>query len=405
MLSVEEAQKNILSTLSPLGPESIDLARAHGRVLAEEVAAGEDMPPFDNTAMDGFAVRALDTVSATGEPRRLKVRYTLPAGSVGTDPIGPGEAARIMTGAPIPPGTDAVVQVEWTRPDPQDADAVWVDRPVNPGQNIRRRGGDMRRGSPVLTSGQVVTPPVVGILATVGKIAPNVYRRPRVAIIATGDELVDPSPQPLRPGTIRNSNSYALAAAAERAGGVARIFPPSRDRLEDIERMLDRALAESDMVVSSGGVSVGDFDLVKDVLSRRGQLDFWRVRMKPGKPVAYGNLEGKPFFGLPGNPVSALVTFELFVRPALRVLQGDHEWQPLTLKLKLAEPFTLVDDRRQYVRVRLEVDPENGLVVHPNPSQDSHIQTSWSRAKALMIVGENEGPLSRGETVSVMLLD
>ncbi|MBX5467016.1 MAG: molybdopterin molybdotransferase MoeA [Firmicutes bacterium] len=401
MMSVAEAQAQILAQVPRLGTESVDLLSALGRVLAKPVVARDDLPPFDNTSMDGYAVIAADTQAA---PVTLHVVGTVPAGRMAPFRIERGQTAKIMTGAPLPPGADAVVQVEWTRP--AEAGRVVIERPVEPGHNLRHRGEDVRAGQVVLDAGERITPGVVGILAAVGATAVEVWRRPRVAILATGDELVAID-QPLRPGTIRNSNSYALAAAVEAAGGDPILLPPAPDELGAIEAALVRALdvEQADVVISSGGVSVGDFDLVKAALERHGELDFWRVHMKPGKPMVFGHLGRRPFLGLPGNPVSALVTFELFVRPLLREMQGDRDWQRPVVALPLAEPFSEVSDRPHYVRVRIAPNGAGELSAWPNPAQGSNIQTSWHRARGLMVVPENSGPWAPGDRLPVILLD
>jgi molybdopterin molybdotransferase len=400
MLTVEEAQSLVLQRVPRMPAESVPLLEGHGRVLAEPVVADADIPPFDNTSMDGYAVVAADTITT---PVELEVVGVVPAGRVAEFTVGRGQAAKIMTGAPMPEGADAVVQVEWTEPLEQGR-RVRVQRGVTPGQNVRPRGEDMRRGQVVLQPGERLTPAAIGMLATLGKASVAVYRRPRVAIIATGDELLDLS-EPLRPGAIRNSNSYALAAAVASQGGIPWVLPPARDELSSIEAVLQDAIAGADVVVSSGGVSVGDFDLVKTALERHGSLQFWQVRMKPGKPVVFGELAGRPFLGLPGNPVSALVTFELFVRPLLREMQGDRHWQRPILPLPLGAAFTEVSDRRHYVRVRLAPNAEGQLAAWPNPDQGSNIQTSWHGAGGLMIVPEEAGPFPAGSILPVMLLD
>lgn len=404
MITVEEAQNRILSAVSePLGVESVALPEAAGRVLAESVRADVDIPPFTNTSMDGYAVRAIDTLGSTPEkPVRLRCTGTVAAGHPSTRPLEPGTCVKIMTGAPVPPGADAVVQVEWTHCDPGQPEIVWIERPVQPGQNLRYQGEDVSAGTDVLVPGTLLTPPMIGIAATVGRSAVTVYRRPRIAIVATGDELVEPG-EPLRPGAIRNSNSYALAAAATLAGAQAQVLPVAKDSEAEIRRRLDQAAATADIVISSGGVSVGDYDLVKQVLLDHGSLDFWRVNLKPGKPIAYGRYRDQVFFGLPGNPVSALITFELFVRPLVRVWQGDRRWPRRRLMLPLYDTFDEISDRRHYVRARL-IDDSGTLFVAPHKNQGSAVQSSWAEVEVLMIVPENTGPYSRGTLMPCLWL-
>ncbi|HBQ94572.1 MAG TPA: molybdopterin molybdochelatase, partial [Sulfobacillus sp.] len=324
---------------------------------------------------------------------------TIAAGHPSPDSVKHGEAYKIMTGAPLTAGADAVIQSEWTRR--SEDNWVLALSPVKPGQNVRRQGQDIHRGDKVLEAGLVVKAPIVGILATIAREDVLVYRKPRVAIVATGDELIEPG-EKLELGKIRNSNSYALAAAALATGADPVILPPAPDTKEAISQRFSQA-STADIILSSGGVSVGDFDWVKNVLSEEGSLDLWRVNMKPGKPVTFGTLHNRPFFGLPGNPVSALVTFELFVRPVIRVMLSVHRWQRTILTLPLYEPFLEIHDRRHYVRSRLVQEGEK-LYVWPYKKQDSAIQTSWIGAEALMVVPENSGPYKAGDLLPVMLI-
>ena len=401
LLTVEEAQKRILAHPLPIMPtERVSLLQAWGRVLAEDIVSGDDIPRFTNSSMDGFAVLANDLSQAsTAQPVALRVKGTIAAGHPSAQPLAPGEAYKIMTGAPLPEGADAVVQSEWTQI--PEENQVLALAAVRPGQNVRPKGQDIQRGEQVLQAGSVIKAPIVGILATVGRKEVMVYRKPRVAIIATGDELVDPG-QELEPGKICNSNSYALAASSLAAGAEPLIFPPAADTQEMISQRFRQA-SSADIILSSGGVSVGDFDWVKNVLSTEGSLELWRVNMKPGKPVTFGTLHNRPFFGLPGNPVSALVTFELFVRPVIRMMMASHHWQRRVLSLPLYQPFSEVHDRRHYVRSRLVQDGDR-LYVWPYQKQDSAVQSSWREAEALMVVPENSGPYRSGEVLPVILL-
>ncbi|MCL4495778.1 MAG: molybdopterin molybdotransferase MoeA [Firmicutes bacterium] len=401
LMTVEEAQERILSHPFPkMSTERLPLLQAWGRVLAEDIVSPEDVPGFTNSSMDGYAVLASDVQQATSDhPVALRIKGTIAAGHPSPDSVKHGEAYKIMTGAPLPAGADAVIQSEWTRR--SEDNWVLALSPVKPGQNVRRQGQDIHRGDKVLEAGLVVKAPIVGILATIAREDVLVYRKPRVAIVATGDELIEPG-EKLELGKIRNSNSYALAAAALAAGADPVILPPAPDTKEAISQRFSQA-STADIILSSGGVSVGDFDWVKNVLSEEGSLDLWRVNMKPGKPVTFGTLHNRPFFGLPGNPVSALVTFELFVRPVIRVMLSVHRWQRTILTLPLYEPFLEIHDRRHYVRSRLVQEGEK-LYVWPYKKQDSAIQTSWIGAEALMVVPENSGPYKAGDLLPVMLI-
>ncbi len=401
LMSVEDAQSRILSRgQDPLECETVPLLESLARVLGTPVTCEEEIPGFANSSMDGFAVRAEDLASASEDsPVFLPVVGTIAAGHLASRPLGPGQAYKIMTGAPMPAGADAVIQVEWTRSAAPSQFAALA--PVAAGQNVRHAGQDMHQGDRVLESGTVITPPLIGILATLGHEYVQVYRRPTVAIISTGDELVPPG-MPLPPGHIRNSNSFALAAAVLACGAQARVLAPARDTKAEIAQRFEEGLS-ADIVLSSGGVSVGDFDWVKDVLQEQGTLDLWRVNMKPGKPLAYGQIQGRPFFGLPGNPVSALVTFELFVRPLIRTMLHDRRWARTVVELPLCRDFTTVQDRRHYVRCQLR-QTAGLLSVCPDPRQDSAVQSAWIGAEALMIVPANTGPYREGDRLPVMLL-
>ncbi len=405
MIAVEEAQARILKSLAKrtLSTEVIPIADGLYRVLGEPIHADLDVPPFDNSAMDGYAVRSDILSSPTPEhPIRLQIVGTSAAGHpLPAMGITPFQCYRIMTGAPIPEDADAVVQSEWTMADPTDNDVILVTRPVSKGLNIRRKGSDIPNGAPILRAGSRITPAITGILATLGKNLVSVYREPRIAIISTGDELIDVDQTPL-PGQIRNSNAYALYAAVRSAGGSPILLPHTRDDLAAIIETLDQA-AQYDVILTSGGVSVGDFDFVKQALDAHGTQDFWRVNMKPGKPMTFGHYRGTPLFGLPGNPVSALVTFELFVRPFIRQWQGDTEWARLVVPLPLLDDFDEISDRRHYVRCQIK-NQEGVVGVTANPDQGSAIQTSWLSASGLMVIRENHGPSKKGTLVPVMLI-
>lgn len=395
MISVDEALARILERVPVLAPAPVPLSDALGLFLAEDVASDEDLPPFDNSAVDGYAVRAADT------PGRLQVVDEVFAGHVATKAVGPGQAIRIMTGGPMPAGADAAVMVEHT----EFADGwMTTDRAAKPGQHVRRAGENVRRGEPVLARGMVLTPAAVGMAATVGRPTLLCHPRPRVAVLGTGDELVEPG-QPLGPGQIRNSNSYALEAQVRTAGGVPRRWPVLPDREEAILEALREAVVTSDLVLTSAGVSVGDHDYVKSAMERLGgEMIFWRVRMRPGKPLAFGVAGGVPLVGLPGNPVSSMVGFEVFVRAALRKMAGHPQAAPPTVRAVLAEPVEKVPELRFFQRCRLEPGPDGRLVARLTGSQSSGVLMSMLRADGLADLPEGPARLEAGTEVTVRTL-
>ncbi|HEX6036124.1 MAG TPA: gephyrin-like molybdotransferase Glp, partial [Anaerolineales bacterium] len=329
LLSVDQARERILSQFQTVATETVPLAGSSNRVLAQDIVAADDLPPFDNSSMDGFAVRAEDVSQATlDSPRSLRVVADIPAGSHPTIALAPGEAARIMTGAPVPAGADAVIPVEDTSFNDRDAgtpapDDVEVFKPSKSGWNIRPRGMDIRSGEVVLYKGRILKPQDLGLLAMLGVAQVVVYRKPRVALFSSGDELLPPD-APLQQGKIRDANSYTLAALLEDAGADVIRLGVAKDDRDSVQALLDKAVEQSvDLILSSAGVSVGAFDFVKQVVETHGNMDFWRVNMRPGKPVAFGEYKKTPFIGLPGNPVSAYVGFEVFVRGALGRLSGS----------------------------------------------------------------------------------
>ena len=401
MISVEEAQARILCNSSRLSEEQVYLLDATGRVLARDLRASIDLPPFDNSSMDGYAIHAGDSLDAhEAHPIALTVDGLVQAGHPAMNPLPARSARKIMTGAPLPPEADAVVAIEEVE---RRESCIVLHHPVKRGSLIRQRGQDTRQGATLLAAGTVLNSARIGLLASQGVILVPVTRKPRVAILATGDELVEPG-QTLLPGQIPNSNSYALSAAVMESGGIALRYPAVADRREAVAEALRQAASEADIVLSSGGVSVGDYDLVKSVLQTMGQLDFWRVDMKPGKPLASGFLGKTPFLGLPGNPVSALVTFELFARPLIRSLLGDTDWPRPVISLPLAQEFSEISDRRHYVRVAIRADANGALMAWPTGPQDSHLQTSWTNAQGLMIIPPHQGRLPQGSIWPVMLL-
>ncbi len=341
MLTVEAALTRILEDVRALPAEAVPLAEAYDRLLTEPVAAPMDLPPWDNSAMDGYAVTSTDV------PARLRVLETIAAGGVGHFRVQPGTASRIMTGAPMPAGADAVVMVEDTR---TDGDHVVVNAAARVHQHVRSRGSDVTTGRRVLEAGARLSPSAVGLLASLGFSQINVATRPRVAIVCTGDEVVAPG-RPLGPGQIYSSNNHALVGLVRQAGGVPLDCGNCADDREALHAKFTQAAGMADVVVSTGGVSVGDFDYTRDVLA---QVDFWRVAMKPGKPLAYGQFAGRPFFGLPGNPVSCVVNFLQFVRPALRKMMGDPRPFLPVVHAELRRPIRRATGRVELVRVALE---------------------------------------------------
>jgi molybdopterin molybdotransferase len=406
MLSVEEAQDRVLSVFETLETEHVPILEATGRVLARDVHANADIPPHANSSMDGFAVKAADTRGADqGVPVTLRVIGNLPAGQVPDQELAPGTTIRIMTGAPLPPGADAIVKVEDTAPlAEKDGERVQIFAAVEPGNYVRPAGEDVRAGSLVLRSGTRIRPQEVGMLAALGHEHVSVARRPRVAILATGDELVAVA-QPLLPGKIRNTNSYANAAQVIQHGGEPILLGIARDNVEELTKRTRAGLDQNaDLLLTSGGVSVGDFDLVKDVLAAEGEINFWRVRMKPGKPLAFGQIAGTPVLGLPGNPVSVMVSFETFVRPALLKMQGMSEWQRPTVEATLMDEIKHKDERRHFVRVRL-VWEDGEYHAYLTGAQGSGILSSMVKANGLAIIPEDWDHAPAGVSVRAMMLE
>ena len=396
MLTYDQAIAQILGQIAPLSPLDLPLLDARGCVLAEDLFAPQAVPPFDNSSMDGFAVRAADLARL---PATLPIQGDIPAGALSLPTLTPGQALRIMTGAPVPPGADMVVPVEDTEARGED---VAFLQPFEPGQNIRRAGEDVPAGSLVVASGSLVRPAEVGMAAVVGRASFRVHPRPRVAIISTGDELVEPG-QALQSGQIYNSNAYALAAQVAEAGGIVTHRLHARDTADSLREAFD-ACAGADVLLTSGGVSVGDYDFVKAVFAERGTMDFWRVAIRPGKPVAFGRWGETVFFGLPGNPVSSMVTFELFVRPALRRLRGLAEPSRPTVTARLTEDAGHTMGRQSYQRA--VVTPEGGgYSVTPVSKQGSGMMRSMVLANALLVIPADVSVLPAGGVGTVLLLD
>ena len=414
MISVEEALDRILGYVRVLDEEESPILDSLGQVLAEDIYSSISVPPLDNAAMDGYAVRSEDTRGAKEKsPRLLRVGDKVAAGEVSGYEVVPGTAVRIMTGAPVPRGADGVVRFEDTDEATRAApsDEIGVLKEIEPGLNIRRAGEDISKGGLVLGRGAIINPSEVGVLASLGRKAVRVIRRPKVAILATGDELVDvDEPRPL--GKIYNSNSYSLAALVKYLGGIPQILGIARDSEDSVVASLRRGL-EADMLLTSGGVSVGDYDVVKDVLAKQGEISFWSVRMKPGKPLAFGVIRrssragmegGIPHLGLPGNPVSSMITFELFARPALLKMMGRKNLPRPLLDAVIEDSVVNTDGRRIFARVVLERRGEQYLARLTGP-QGSGILTSMALANGLAIIPEDKGRVTAGERVQVMMLD
>ena len=394
MIPVAEARARILADVATAAPEeTLPVARGLGRVLARDVRAPFDVPTADNSAVDGYAVRAADL--DPGGRARVRVVADLPAGAVYEGGIGPREALRIMTGAPMPRGADTVVPQELS-----ESAGDWVDlRAVDPGANVRSRGEDVRAGAVVLQAGAVLRPQDLGLVASLGFAEVRVHRRPRVALLSTGDEVVEPG-QSRRPGQIYDANRFSLGGMVEGAGAEPLdlgIVPDVRERLR--ERLLQAAGA-ADVVLTSGGVSVGDYDLVKSVLGEIGSIDFWQVAMQPGRPLAVGRIAGTQFFGLPGNPVASVLCFHLFVRPALWKLGGRTRLDPECVTATAVEPMRKRAGRREFKRGILRFT-DHGYEVSTTGPQGSGILSSMVAANCLIILEEARGDVKAGERVLV----
>ncbi len=391
-ISVNEARALVLANVPVLDTQNLRTDNALGRTLRTVIASPEDIPQFDNSAMDGYAVLSPDV------PGRLRMVEDIPAGTVPQITLHRGMCARVMTGAPIPAGADAVVPVEWTLL--EDGGAVRVERAVSPQTHIRRAGRDVRQGETVLEAGWPITPPMVGILMALGCVRVPVARRPCVAVISTGDELIGPA-EPLRAGKIRDSNGPALASQVTSAGAVVLGPFRARDDRDSIREVIGTAL-EADMLLLSGGVSVGGYDLVKGVLEEMGmELLFWRVRQRPGKPLAFGVLEGKPVLGLPGNPVSSAICFEQYARPALARMLGRAEVLRPRYRAVLAAPTPKRPGLHHFVRGVAYWDEVARLQVRDTGPQGSNLYSSMVRANCIIHLDEAMEAALEGSAVEV----
>ena len=405
-LAVGEASRHMLAGIDALGSEEVPLMRALGRVLARDVVSPVSLPPWNNASMDGYAVRAEDVAAASSREVRLRVIETIAAGKRGTRRVGVGEAVRIMTGAPVPDGADSVIRVEDTESAPE-SDVVTIKDDRDAGRNVRPRGEDVTAGAVVLAAGTPIGAAHAGVLASVGCASPTVHRRPRVAILATGDELVPLERfAEVRTGDrIVSSNSYSLQAAVLAAGGE----PVPLGIAPDDPAGLARCLREADgcdLVLTSGGVSVGDFDYTRDVVSALGgELSLWRVTMRPGAPLAYGRLFGVPWLGLPGNPVSALVTFELFARPLLRMLSGHRRPHRRTIRVSLSADVHLAAPLTHFLRAVLTMGPDGATHASLTGPQSSGMLTSMAAADALVVIDGVQSTIAARTMVTAIPLD
>ena len=403
MIPLEEAQAYVLAACSPRPPGRVDIANALGLVLAEAVASPEPVPPFANTAMDGYAVRAIDVAGATEtSPARLKVIGTLAAGHAPAASVGVGEALRIMTGAPFPNGADAVAIVETTR---TDGDSVLVSFPAAPWDHVRQPGEDIEAGQEVFPAGTVLGPGHLGVLSSIGCERVAVVPAPVVGVLSTGDELVEGDGS-LLPGQIRDSNRRTLLALLQRDGFAAVDLGIARDDEGEIEGRLADGVGRCDAVMTSGGVSMGDFDYVKAVLDRIGEMRWMQVAIRPAKPFAFGVVGDTPVFGLPGNPVSSMVSYEVLARPGLRRMAGrpdDDLRRPLVRAVAVEDLRSARDGRTSFVRVRVGHQADGGIVVSSAGGQGSHQLRAMAVADALALVPAGQD-VAAGGAVQVLLL-
>ncbi|MDR3307878.1 MAG: molybdopterin molybdotransferase MoeA [Coriobacteriales bacterium] len=413
MIGVEEARAVVLAQVAPLPAEQVGIVDAAGRVLAQDVVSDIDIAPFDSSAMDGFAVR-YDDFTAAGDvseqaPLTLEVIGLLGAGSVFEGTVGAGQALRIMTGAPLPAGIDTVVKIEDTQvrgegeATPAGTQVVFTKTPAR-GEHVRLHGEEAHAGDALLHIGDRVSSAAAGLLASTGTTTVAVYRRPRVAVFSTGNELVSPDEVP-GPGQIRNSNSYALAAAIHEAGATATLLPRVEDTPEALRATLETAVQDHDVVVLSGGAAEGDFDYTTAVVRELGEMLFNKVAMRPGKAQTFALIHGVPVFGLPGNPAASVVGFEILVRPALLYMQGITTLDRPITRARVTQDVKKKEPRRFYLRARLERAADGGFDVTPEKNQSSALFSALNRSNCLLIVPYGLEPLTAGDEASCLRLD
>jgi len=400
MITVKNALERVLESVSPLGIERLDILRAQGKILGEDICSPRNIPPKDNSAMDGYALRAEDTRGASREnPVVLRVIEDIPAGYLARKRVERGEASRIMTGAFLPEGSDSILRVEDTE---KDGERVKIFVEVSKGQDVRFCGEDVKEGEKVLTKGTLIRPAEIGMLASLGRSIVSVRQSPLVAVLSTGDELVDIDGD-VSQGKIVSSNSYSLAAQIAECGASVLQVGIAKDTREDLREKFE-ACMRADIVISSGGVSVGDYDFVKDVISSLGAIDFWRVAMRPGRPLAFGKLGSKFLFGLPGNPVSAMVSFEQFVRPAILKMAGHRNIFRGTIRAALRQ--TIKKNTGLTYFLRGIINEEDGrYTVRTTGEQGSGILKSMVLANCFIILPEEISVANEGDEVIVQVLD
>ena len=397
MTSVDVVRDRIVSSVSPLPSVDLGLLEARGLVLSDDIIAQSDVPPFRNSAMDGYAIRSVETDGDA--PSQFRVVETIPAGAAATPNIGPGQTARIMTGAPLPDGSDAVIRFEEAV---VEGDFIRMCRMVRAGENVRLAGEDISSGQRVLRRGSQIGPIEIGLLAALNLGSVSVHRRPRVGILSTGDEVVDIGPD-LGPGQIRDANAYALAARVEVLGGEAIRLGIAADSATAIRRGIETA-HDCDLILTSGGVSVGDFDLVKEVLQQEGEIAILTVRMKPGKPLAFGHVGTLPLVGLPGNPAAAIVSFDQFVRPAILKMLGHEQLDLPTVQARLLVDVVNRGRRRHFERGVLAVD-EEGWAVEPTGIHGSAMLSGLLAANCYIVIPEDVSYERAGAMVETQVLD
>jgi len=412
MLTVEEALEKILDEVEPLEAESVAILDTLGQVLAEDIRSDINVPPLDNSAMDGYAVIAADTRNA-GEktPKYLKIIDTVMAGSISRKKVVQGTAIRIMTGAPIPKGADSVVQFEHTdEGKTKDNTRVGILEEIQSGRNVRKAGEDIRRGTTILKKGTIIRASEIGLIASLGCSKARVIRRPVVAVLSTGNELMKLE-SPLPEGKIYDSNLYSIAALVKRYGCIPKVLGIARDDEKELVAGLKEA-QDTDMLLTTGGVSMGDYDMVKDVLARDGKMVFWQVKVKPGKPLAFGKIKGRdkqggeksiPHLGLPGNTVSCMVSFELFVRPALLKMMGKTNYTKPAVTAIMEETAKNDAGRRLYNRAIIE-KRDGHYYARMTGSQSSGVLSSMSLANGLVLIPEGK-TINKGGTVQALMLD